>query len=50
MTRLTISNEKMDDIIKIIKPLEDALLLMKTVSETIENETKEKKVDFSVCC
>ena len=31
----------MNDIMKIIKSLEDAGLLIKDVSETIENETKE---------
>ena len=33
----------MEDIIKIIKSLEDSGLLLKGVSETIQNETKEQK-------
>ena len=37
---LTISNEKMNDIIKIVKSLEESGLLIKGVSETIENEGK----------
>ena len=46
MTTLIISNDEMNDIMKIIKSLEDAGLLMKDVSETIENEAKEQKVRF----
>ena len=33
----------MEEIIKIVKSLEDSELLLKGVSETIENEAKEKK-------
>ena len=33
----------MKEIIKIVKSLEDSELLLKGVSETIENEAKEKK-------
>ena len=36
----------MEDIIKIIKSLEDSGLLLKGVSETIQNETKEQKRGF----
>ena len=36
----------MNDIMKIIKSFEDAGLLIKSVSETIENEAKEQKVGF----
>ena len=39
----------MKDIIKIVKCLEDSGLLLKGVSETIQNEAKEKKKDFLVC-
>ena len=46
MTTLIISNEEMNDVIKIIKSLEDAGLLIKCVSETIENEVKEQKFEF----
>ena len=41
-----ISNEKMEDIIKIIKSLEDFDLLIKGVSKTIQNEAKEQKGGF----
>ena len=37
---LTISNEEMNDIMKAIKSLEESGLLIKGVSETIENEAK----------
>ena len=40
MTILTISNEDMDDIIKIVKSVEELNILIKSVSETIENVTK----------
>ena len=46
---LTISNEEMEDIIKIVKSLEESGLLIKGVIETIKNETKNKKLDFSQC-
>ena len=36
----------MKDIIKIVKSLEDSGLLLKGVSETIQNEIKEKKRRF----
>ena len=45
-TTLIISNNEMEDIIKIIKSLEDSGLLLKGVSETIQNETKEQKRGF----
>ena len=40
-TVLLISNEAMEDIIKIVKSLEKSGLLIKEISETIKNETKE---------
>ena len=46
---LIISNEEMKDIMKIIKSLEDSGLLIKGVSETIQNEAKEQKQDFFQC-
>ena len=46
-TTLIISNDEMEDIIKIFKSLEDSGLLLKAVSETIQNEVKEKKRWFS---
>ena len=36
----------MEDIIKIVKSLEDSGLSLKGVSETIQNETKEQKGGF----
>ena len=48
-TTLTISNEEMNGIMKIIKSLEESGLLIKRVSEAIKNEAKNKKEDFSVC-
>ena len=42
-TTLIISVEKMDDIMKIIKSLEDSSFFIKSVSETIKNEAKELK-------
>ena len=45
-TTLIISNDETEDIIDIVKSLEDSGLLLKGVSETIENETKEQKVGF----
>ena len=38
----------MKDLIEIVKSLDDSGLLLKGVSETIQNEAKEKKVDFLV--
>ena len=43
MTILIMSNEKMNDIMKIVKPLEESGLLIKDVSETIKNQVKEHK-------
>ena len=48
-TTLIISNEEMNDITKIVKSLEESGLLIKGVSETIKNEAKEQKANFSVC-
>ena len=45
-TTLIISNEEMNDIMEIIKSLEESGLLIKGVSETIINETKEQKGGF----
>ena len=45
-TPLITSNEEMEDIMKIIKSLEDSGLLIKSVGETIQNEAKNKKEDF----
>ena len=42
-TTLIICNEEMEDIMKIVKSLEESGLLIKGVSETIQNEAKQKK-------
>ena len=42
-TALIYSNEEMNDIMKIVKPLEESGLLIKGVSETIKNEAKEQR-------
>ena len=39
-TTLLISNEEMKDINKIVKSLEESVLLIKGVSKTIQNEAK----------
>ena len=39
-TNLIISNEDMEDIIKIVKSLEDSVILIQSLSETIKNEVK----------
>ena len=39
-TTLTISNEETNDIIKIVKSLEESGLLIKNVGDTIKNEAK----------
>ena len=41
-----ISNDEMGDILKIIKSLEDSGVLLKGVSETIQNEVKEQRGGF----
>ena len=45
-TILIISNDEMKDILDLVKSLEDSGLLLKGVSETIKNETKEQKGGF----
>ena len=45
-TTLIISNDEKKDIIRIVKSLEDSGLLLKGVSETIQNEAKEQKRGF----
>ena len=42
-TTLIISNDEIEDIMKIIKSLEDFGLLLKGVAETVHNEVKEQK-------
>ena len=45
-TTLIILNEEMNDIMKIIKYLEEFGFLTKDVSETIENEARDQRVGF----
>ena len=45
-TTLIISNDEIKDIIKIVKSLEDSGLLLKGVTETIQNEVKKQKGGF----
>ena len=46
MTTLIISNDEIEDIIKIVKSLEDSGLLLKWVTETVQNEVKEQNGGF----
>ena len=43
---LIISNEEMNDIMKIVQPFEDSNILLKGVTKTIKNETEEQKGRF----
>ena len=45
-TTLIISNDEMDDILKIVKSLEDSGVLLKGVSKTIQHEAKEQRGGF----
>ena len=45
-TTLIISNKEMNDIIKIVQALEDSNILLKGVTKTIKNKTKEQKGEF----
>ena len=46
-TTLAFSNEDLNDIMKIVKSIEESGLLIKAVNETVENEVnKQKKEDF----
>ena len=46
VTTLIILKEEMDDIIKMVKSLDESSLLIKGVSKTIKNEAKEQKGGF----
>ena len=48
-TTLVYSNEEMNDFIKLTKSLQESDLSIKGVGETIKNEAKEQKEDFSEC-
>ena len=45
-TTLIISNDEMNDILKIVKSLEDSGLLLKGISETTQHEGKEQRGGF----
>ena len=45
-TTLLISTKDMDDLIKIVKSLEDSGLLLKGITESVQNEIKEEKGGF----
>ena len=46
ITTLIISNDEMKDVIRIVKSLKDSGLLLKGVSETVQNDAKEQKEGF----
>ena len=48
-TTLIISNNEMVDLIKIVKSLDNSGFLVKGLTETVQNEIKNKKEDFLVC-
>ena len=45
-TTLIISNEEVNDIMKMVQALEDSNILLKRVTKTIKNETEEQKGGF----
>ena len=45
-TTLIFSNDEMNDILKIVKSLENSGVLLKVVSETIQHEAKEQRGGF----
>ena len=47
-TTLIISNKDMEDLIKVVKSLEDSGLLLKGVTESVQNEVKEQKGGFLI--
>ena len=49
MTGMKISNEEMNDVIKIDKSLEESGSLIKRVSKQLKVEQKNTKEDFSEC-
>ena len=46
---LIISNEELEDTMKMVKSLEENYLLINVVSETIKIEVTNNKVDFLAC-
>ena len=45
-TNSIISNDEMDDVLKIVKSLENSGVLLKGVTETIQHEAKEQRGGF----
>ena len=45
-TTFIISNEEMNDIIKIVKAFENSNILLKGITKTIKNETKKQRRGF----
>ena len=45
-TALIISNEEIEDMMKIVKSLEESALLMKRISEIVKNEAQKQKDRF----
>ena len=45
-TTLIISNEEMNDIMKIVQGLEDSIVLLKGITKTIKMKQNDKKEDF----
>ena len=45
-TTLIISNDDMEDLLKIVKSLEDSDILLDGITETVKNEVKEQKDGF----
>ena len=43
---MIISNDEMNDVMKIVHGLEDSNILLKGITETTKNETKEEKGGF----
>ena len=46
LTTSIVSNDEIEDIIKVVKSLEDSSLLLEGVTETVHNEVKEQKGGF----
>ena len=45
-TTLVISNDDMQDLLKILKSLEDSSILLDGITETVKNQVKEQKGGF----
>ena len=46
MTSIIISNKEMNDIMKVVKSLEESGLLIKGARETVKTKSKEQKDEF----